>query len=201
MIEAVFWDLGGVLCRFRPERRTAAIARACRTDEATVRRVVSADLLDALDHGALDGPGLLQVARDRLAWPGSYDDLASAWGAAFEPDTAVLAVAGRLRVPAALLTNNGAPLADHFAQLLPSVAAVVGASFFSAQLSTTKPDSAAFLRASERLGRSPSATLLVDDSAANVRAARAAGLDALQFTGVTALARDLSERQLLKSTP
>jgi FMN phosphatase YigB (HAD superfamily) len=163
--------------------------------------VLSADLLDALDRGALDGPGLLQVARDRLAWPGSYDDLAAAWGAAFEPDAAVLAVAGRLRVPAVLLTNNGAPLADRFAQLLPSVAAVVRASFFSAHLSTTKPDSAAFLRASERLGCAPGTTLLVDDSEANVRSARAAGLDALQFTGVSALARDLSTRQLLTPAP
>jgi beta-phosphoglucomutase-like phosphatase (HAD superfamily) len=42
---------------------------------------------------------------------------------------------------------------------------------------------------------------LVDDSAANVRAARAAGFDALQFTGVTALARDLSARQLLRPAP
>lgn len=69
MIEVVFWDLGGVLCRFGPDRRTAAIAHACRTDEAAVRRVLSAELLDALDHGALDGPGLLAIARERLAWP------------------------------------------------------------------------------------------------------------------------------------
>ena len=53
---------------------------------------------------------------------------------------------------------------------------------FSWRLGVTKPDPEAFDRATEALGVAPDEVFFVDDSAANVEAARAAGWQAHHFT-------------------
>jgi 2-haloacid dehalogenase len=60
-----------------------------------------------------------------------------------------------------------------------------------------KPDPAIFALLADRFGLDPPATFYVDDSAANVAAARALGFDAARFTGPGRLRRDLVARRLL----
>lgn len=60
-----------------------------------------------------------------------------------------------------------------------------------------KPDVAAFRLLAERYALDPATTVFVDDSAANVAGARAAGFDGVLFTDAPTLRRDLHHRGLL----
>jgi HAD superfamily hydrolase (TIGR01509 family) len=57
-----------------------------------------------------------------------------------------------------------------------------------------KPEAAIFKHAVQKTGRAPSEVFFVDDMPVNVAGARAAGLDAVQFTTVAALERELRSR-------
>ncbi|MBW8786048.1 MAG: HAD-IA family hydrolase [Novosphingobium sp.] len=61
----------------------------------------------------------------------------------------------------------------------------------------TKPDAAIFHLAERRFGHRPETMLFIDDSLANVAAARACGWHAHHFTGAAALAAELRARRLL----
>jgi 2-haloacid dehalogenase len=60
-----------------------------------------------------------------------------------------------------------------------------------------KPDPAFFRLLVERFGLAPEAIFYVDDSEANVAAARDLGIDAVRFTGPGQLRRELAARRLL----
>ena len=60
-----------------------------------------------------------------------------------------------------------------------------------------KPDPAIFELLAERFGFDPGATFYVDDSEANVAAARELGFDVVRFTALDRLRRDLAARGLL----
>ena len=84
-----------------------------------------------------------------------------------------------LQLPLAVLTNNGALMAQALPTLLPELfPALQGRVFCSADFGLRKPAPEVFLRTLEALGVAPSRTLFVDDLFANVRGARAAGLHA-----------------------
>ncbi len=61
----------------------------------------------------------------------------------------------------------------------------------SGEVGIIKPDRAIFDRHAEAFGLDPAATLFIDDSMPNVEGARAAGWQAVQFTGVPKLKEDL----------
>jgi 2-haloacid dehalogenase len=60
-----------------------------------------------------------------------------------------------------------------------------------------KPDPRIFQVLLDRFGLDPEATFYVDDSEANVAAARRLGIDAVRFTGPDRLRRELEARRLL----
>ncbi|TRW95529.1 HAD family phosphatase [Paracoccus sp. M683] len=64
----------------------------------------------------------------------------------------------------------------------------------SGQEKLLKPDPAIYLTLTDRNGIAPTDCLFIDDSATNVDGARAVGMDAIHFTGATALAEALHQR-------
>jgi 2-haloacid dehalogenase len=60
-----------------------------------------------------------------------------------------------------------------------------------------KPDPRIFEHLVERFGIAPAAALFIDDSPANVDAARALGFSAIRFTDATALRSELVRLRLL----
>lgn len=78
----------------------------------------------------------------------------------------------RVAVERGLLTDNGPPLADNFAEQLLDVAAVVPTRVFSSDIAATKPSPDAFGAACRALGAEPTRVVFVDDNPENVRRAR-----------------------------
>ncbi|MFN3278375.1 MAG: HAD-IA family hydrolase [Paracoccus hibiscisoli] len=117
-----------------------------------------------------------------------------------EPIEGTWALLDRLRARGHLLhaiTNWSAEtwpigLATH-----PRLADAFGVTIVSRQEGITKPDPRLFARLCDRAGVLPQDCLFIDDSAANVAGARAAGMAAHHFTDPAALERDLTGRGLL----
>ncbi len=116
-------------------------------------------------------------------------------------DADVLALVDRVRqrAPVALLSNASSRLVEDLrrADLTGHFDAVVG----SADIGFCKPEAAAFTTAAARLGIPPDRCLMVDDQRDNVEGARAAGMQAVQFTDVPALADALAASGLLDAEP
>jgi FMN phosphatase YigB (HAD superfamily) len=201
MIKAVLWDLGDVLCRFHPDRRVREIARYSGASEDDVRALLTPQLLGRLDAGDMTGDELLTTVHVQLKWHCTVADLGYAWAVAFEPDDSVLTLARRLVVPAALLTNNGQPLSDHFRQLLPGVAEVIPTSLFSGHTRLVKPAPSSFSNACVILNTVPSDVLLIDDSPANIAAASGEGLRTHLYRSAKMLETFLDREHLLDSGP
>jgi putative hydrolase of the HAD superfamily len=72
---------------------------------------------------------------------------------------------------------------------------------WSCELLTAKPDPAIYRHTLEKLGVAPHEAIFVDDIAANIAAARALGIDGIQFTGIEQLRRDLEARGLKGKLP
>jgi HAD superfamily hydrolase (TIGR01509 family) len=74
-------------------------------------------------------------------------------------------------------------------------------SFVSCNTGVRKPSPEAFERACRVLGARPTALLFVDDQPVNCRAARRAGIDAIDYVGAEALRKGLAERGWLDAPP
>ena len=70
----------------------------------------------------------------------------------------------------------------------------------SGDVGVNKPDARIFDHLTDQFGVEPAATLFVDDSSANVDAAKTLGFGAIRFTDATALRRELVRLGLLPDT-
>jgi 2-haloacid dehalogenase len=99
-------------------------------------------------------------------------------------------------VPLYAITNFGA---EFWVQFRPTFSALdhMRDIVVSGEERIAKPDPAIFHLAAQRFRRAPAAMLFVDDSLANIEAARALGWQVHHFTGAPALEDDLVRRGLL----
>jgi FMN phosphatase YigB (HAD superfamily) len=189
-------DLGGVVCHFDHARRLERLARACALDTEQIHALLWLSGFSAdCDRGHY---GSAALVRDRiravLGFAGSDDDLDDAWCGAFLPDPSVIDVLDRHRGDRvlALFTNNG-PLEEQALTLrYPDVFARFDHLFFSHRLRHRKPEPAAFTAVAGHLGASGEEIIFIDDSTANVAAARAAGWRCFQYHDVAQLRHGLA---------
>lgn len=192
-IQVVLFDLGGVVCHFRPERRLAALASASGLPEGEVyARLWESGFDQRCDRGEFSAEELHRAASERLGLPLDFDAFSATWTLGFEPDPDVLTLVDAVRreVPTGLLTNNGPVLLQAMPRLLPEVVRRFDWLLFSCELKALKPTAELFGRVSTRLGCRAEEVLLIDDSTANVEGARACGLRACHYTGIGTLKSD-----------
>jgi 2-haloacid dehalogenase len=89
-----------------------------------------------------------------------------------------------------LLTNFAADTFGHAREMYPFLNKPRGVTV-SGEIKLIKPDVAIYEKHARDFGLKPEATLFIDDSLANVEGARAAGWQAVHFTGAEELKRDL----------
>ena len=202
--ELLVVDMGGVLCRWVPDRRLHALASLSGLPASTVDELVfTSGFDDAADRGRFDLARFTAELRSLLVLGPDVDDDAvrGAWATAFEPDPRVLTLVDRATAPTALFTNNGPLLESALDHELAVVSQVVDRIVCSWRVGATKPDPAAYAAAADLLGVHPSVVLFVDDSDENVVAARAAGWQAHHFTDPLNLTATLRGAGLLAGGP
>lgn len=114
-----------------------------------------------------------------------------------QPDeTVIKLIRGRLlgRYKLAVLSNMSGGSAE---EMLGEQAELFDVVLLSGEIGVAKPDARAFLEAVRQLGEFPSDCLMIDDSQINFAAARQAGLEAIYFTGVANLERELEKYGIL----
>ncbi len=194
-IRQVLFDFDGVLARYRHEVRIAYLAAHARCGHEHVRATLFASGLESeYDGGAIDTAAYLGRLGDGLGAAIDEEAWIASRLAGSTADTGVLERIAALHpeVPLAVLSNNGALMA----QAIPRVVAPLAARFgdrvlCSGRLRMRKPDPATFAHALDLLGWEAGSTLFVDDLFTNVQGARQAGLHAETVTGARSLGKAL----------
>jgi putative hydrolase of the HAD superfamily len=192
--KAVLFDLGGVLLPFDRERRVAAIVEQLGVDADDVRELFEGPLPHRMDLGDADEVDFAAAFADlsnRPITPATARDLLMS---VFEPPNEELwRLAADLRGTALVggFSDNPAFVASIFPD-----GAFLEPMIFSAEIGAAKPTDAAFAAAEARLGFGGESVLFIDDTPANVAAARRRGWDAILFTDNAALFAELGARGL-----
>jgi putative hydrolase of the HAD superfamily len=199
-ISLALFDLGGVVCRFRPERRLGRFAAVSGKPPAEVRRLLWESGFSArCDRGELNAADMHAEACARLGSSLSYAEFRTLWASAFEPDPALLALVDRVRRGrrTGLLTDNPAVLREALEHELEEVGRRFDLVFFSCQIGCCKPEPDLFRAVLARVGLAPENVLFVDDAPVNLEAAARLGITALRFETTDALERELLREGVL----
>ncbi|MFL9584361.1 HAD-IA family hydrolase [Stenotrophomonas sp. AB1(2024)] len=180
-LDCLLLDFDGVLVNYARHLRVRHLADTCARTPAQVHAALFDSGLERQFDLGLDSASYLQQLGDALGVSISIAQWQDARIAASPPQTGVIERVQRIaqKLPIAILTNNGALMAQTIPRILPSLVPMLGGRILcSGELGGRKPDPAVFLRAVERLDARPTRTLFVDDLFVNVRGARQAGLHA-----------------------
>ncbi|CAN5150898.1 HAD-IA family hydrolase [soil metagenome] len=199
--ELLVMDLGGVVCRFHPQRRTEALARLSGQSEAAIdAQVFDSGFDDACDRGRFTLTEIVEQLTSMLDirdHPDPRGALRACWAAAFQPDRAVVELCTRATVPVTMFTNNGPLVEDALRHQLAGVTTIFEQLVFASHLGATKPDPASYSGAARALGVAGDSIYFVDDSADNAQAARHAGWQAHHFRTALGLTAALTDAGLL----
>ena len=198
--KAVVFDLGGVLIDWDPRY----LYRKLLADEAAVEEflatVCTPEWNGEQDRGRPFAEGIAELVERHPVHAAAITAYHERWtemlGGGIPGVVELLAELRAAGVPLYALTNWSAEtfgIARERFGFLDWFDGVV----VSGEERMAKPDPAVFRVLLDRFGLAPEGALFVDDSPANVAAARELGFDAVQFHGPDRLRRDLRERGLL----
>jgi putative hydrolase of the HAD superfamily len=196
----VLFDLDGVLADYDRPARCAAMARAVGASvDAMFDAMFGAQGLEhATDRGEIGLDGSLAGLRERHGWDLAAEQFIDARRLSTRVRPAMLALCCELRAQArlAVFTNNGDWVHANLSTIAPELPPLFGdAIVCSGVMRQSKPDPDAFRACLQRLGHEAAAEVLfIDDNAGNVAGAQRAGLDALLFTDLATLRRELRAR-------
>ena len=200
MIKVVVFDLDGVLCQYRIERRLALLASwSGRSADAIHAAIWRSGFEDDAERGLISADEYLKGFGERMGYALTAEQWVEARKAALEPDEAVLALARRLATtrPVGMFTNNPLLLKRHIGDVFPAVAEIFGSrAIFSAELGRCKPDPEAFRLLATRLAVAPDEIIYVDDDATYVAGAREAGVSAYRVGGAPGIRASLATHGL-----
>ena len=180
-VECLLLDFDGVLVRHARHLRVRHLAASTGCSVAQVQAALFDSGLEQQHDAGLDSTLYLQQVSAALGSTLSIAQWQAARIAASLPQAGVIERIEQVarRLPIAILTNNGALMADTIPRILPTLAtALHGRILCSGALGGRKPDPAVFMQAVELLGAGAGRTLFIDDLFTNVRGARQAGLQA-----------------------
>lgn len=180
-VEALIFDIGNVLVRFEPGKAERTLAELGARD-------ANLDSLSLLGRryevGEFDRAAFLEELRKELAVDLPDETLARAWQDIFSPNEPMCEIVDKLhgRYPLYLLSNTNCLHHEHLLRAYP-VFAKFRDGVFSYRAKMMKPERGIFELAIRQFGVRPEAAIYLDDLAANVEAARAAGLRAFLYRG------------------
>lgn len=196
---AVVFDLGGVLIDWDPRHLYRKLFDDAAAMEHFLAEICSPDWNRGFDAGRPFAEGVAELSArhpDRAELIAAFH---TRWGemvaGPIAGTVAHLEALARAGVPLFALTNWSAetfPIARGRFAFLRHFGDIV----VSGEVGLVKPDARIYALLLERIGRPPDACLFIDDSAANVEAARVIGLDAVRFEDAARLGAELARRGL-----
>ena len=197
-VEALVFDLGGVLIDVDFGRAFAAWSSAADVPAATIAARFSVDEpYCAHERGEIEERAYFAHLRRTLAIELPDEDLRAGWHAIIgQPLPGIDAVVRELaqRFPLYVFSNTNTTHVAHFTPRLRPLFAHFRHVFTSCELGRRKPEPEAFARLASRIGVPASQLAFFDDVAENVAGARNAGLQAFRVASaaeVRAISADL----------
>jgi 2-haloacid dehalogenase/putative hydrolase of the HAD superfamily len=198
--QAVVWDFGNVIVRWDPRTLYSKIFPDPAERDRFLGSVCTMAWHLETDRGLSFADNCARLVAEHphheaeiRAWHERWDEMFS--GAIPETEGAIEALHAR-GVPQYGLSNISTETVASTMALSPAFGRLKAVIVSGAER-ILKPDPAIFRLASERFGHAPADMLFVDDSAANIAAARAEGFDVHHFTDPAALRPALAARGLL----
>jgi putative hydrolase of the HAD superfamily len=197
MHRAVIFDLGKVLVHFDFKRGYRALEGLCPYPAAEIpKRIATTDLVERFETGLVEPREFVAQLSAILDLRVDYDHFCRVWSGIFTETLIPVAwlegLAARYRL--LLLSNTNA---IHFEMIRQNYAPVLRpfhALILSYEVKAMKPHPAIFQRAIAAAGCRPEECFYTDDIAAYVEAARAMGIDAVQFESAAQIERELAAR-------
>jgi len=204
MVKTVIFDLGGVIVPFdfAPAYQRME-AWSGLTREEIRARLTGDGLAMRFERGELTPEEFREELNRRLGAAAAQDDFEEMWVSIFTPGRTLIAeelvasLAARYRV--LLLSNTTATHYEWLEARTPHLRHMHG-HVLSFEVGAAKPQPEIYAEAIRRSGCAPGECFFTDDVMAYVEGARAAGIDAAQFTGEEQLRRDLAARGILDIT-
>lgn len=194
----LYFDLGMVLVTFSVERMCRQMGQAAGVAPERVREVVfDADLQSRYERGEVSTREFYDAFCRRTGTCAEFDPLCAAASDIFEINTSMLPVVADLtqaRWPMGILSNTCQCHWKHCLRQYRILEESFRVYALSYELACAKPDPAIFRKAAELAGVAPGEIFYTDDIAGHVAGARAAGFDAVVFTGPDNLVAELRRR-------
>jgi epoxide hydrolase-like predicted phosphatase len=189
-MQAIVFDFFGVICC---EIAPFVLPRYM-TPEAAI--TYKATVVERADLGEIDLPEVLDHLSHLTGETAAA--LEAAFWACVKIDTEMVALIESLkgRYKTALLSNAMRPFLHQILEK-HDLARLFDTMVISCDEHVTKPNPVIYRLMTERLGVTASDCFFTDDNAGNIAAAKRAGMQAVQFSGVAGLKRDLAAAGLL----
>jgi putative hydrolase of the HAD superfamily len=202
MIKSILFDLGNVIIPFDIKRAYARMSERCGCKpEEVAARIRATGLVRPFEKGEIEAEPFVRELSTALKLDITHQEFCDWWNDVFLPGPlvpeALLAdLASRHRV---LALSNTNPI--HFALLKQAYPLLRRFDGFvlSYEVGAAKPEAKIYLEAIARAQCDPEECFFTDDLAVNVEAARAQGMDAVQFLSAEQLERELRARGAVKS--
>jgi len=201
VIKTILFDLGNVIIPFDFKRAYSRLQPLCNypVTEISARMRTNTGLLRRFETGQISPEQFVEEFASALELRIDYDEFCAMWSSIFLPEPFIeesLLVNLRERHRLMLLSNTNAihfemiqatyPLLRHFDHCV-----------LSYKVGSLKPEPKIFEDAIAHAGCAASECFFIDDLAPNVEAARAHGIDAVQFESAAQLEHELKARGLL----
>lgn len=184
MTELVIFDSDGVLVDSEGIAN-AVLARAATSEGAAINAEESLRLFRGLKMA--DCIAEIERRSGRRVRDGFVADVRSAIAVAFEADLRAIegihAALAAITIPVCVVSNGPMLKLTHTLGLTKLLDRFQGRIFSAYDVGSWKPDPGLFLHAARIMGADPSRCVVVEDSLPGVRAAKAAGMRVLGFTG------------------
>ncbi len=200
MIKTILFDLGNVVVPFDVKRAYVRMAELCGcTPEEVAARIRATGLVTPYEKGQIETEAFVHQLSAALQVDITYQTFCDWWNGVFLPETLVPeALLEDLRRRHRLLAlSNTNPI--HFAMLKEAYPLLrhFDGYVLSHEVGAAKPEAKIYQEAIALAQCAPEECFFTDDLAGNIEAARAHGMDAVQFISAEQLERELRTRGAL----
>jgi putative hydrolase of the HAD superfamily len=192
-VEALLFDLGGVLVEYDWERAFAHWGKRCGVPAARLRERFAVDAaFERYERGEASDAEYFAGLAAKLGVELGHDDLHAGWNCIFTGEVAsTVALLRRIdpRMPLYVFSNTNAAHQSTWARDYARALEPFRHVFTSHEIGRRKPERAAFERVAAAIGAAPGRILFFDDVIENVQGARAAGMQAVHVRSPGDVAR------------
>jgi len=197
-VDALLFDLGGVIVDIDPELIFARWAQHAACDVAHVKAHVSFDdMYERYERGEIARDVYFTHIQTCLGRPISHEQVLDGWNAIFlgaMPGIDELLRAAAVRFQIYGLSNTNPAHEEFWAKAYAAPLAHIGKMFVSSTIGLRKPDAACFEHVISEIGVPAERILFFDDLAANIAGAQAVGLQTVHVKNTNDIRRALQLR-------